>query len=176
MHRSSLVLIAIMALMVTSAARSQETVDPLPAPTTLIEVMQHEQYWAVGLQAGITTGMGLSVRTVFPNRFAIEAQGGYLSVSDGVWSAGVEAQFQLDYAFDHRLYALAGAGAFFDGDSSSTNTLEQPTRLGIGIGYEYFVGRKSVLGLEVPITFFIGGGKKMQVLPLPQLQFMYYFN
>lgn len=150
--------------------------DAEPMAATTIDKMQTEQYWAVGLQAGITTGMGISLRTVLPNRFAFEAQGGYLSVSDGVWSAGVEAQFQLDYAFDHRLYALAGVGAFFDGDSSSTNTLKQPTRLGVGIGYEYFMGQKTVLGFEVPVTFFIGGGEKMQVLPLPQLQFMYYFN
>jgi hypothetical protein len=145
-------------------------------PPTVADRMQQEQFWAVGLQAGITTGMGLSVRTVFPNRFAVEAQGGYLSVSDGVWSAGIEGQFQLDYAYDHRLYALAGFGAFFDGDTASKNTLKQPTRLGIGIGYEYFMGQKTVLGFEVPITFFIGGGEKVQVLPIPQLQFMYYFN
>lgn len=147
-----------------------------PTGKTTPELMDQFNFWAVGLQGGLATGSGLSVRTTMMNRFAFEATGFVWSTGNIWWNLGLEAQYLLDQAFDHRFYALGGVGYYFHANDLKDNTLSAPFRIGVGIGYEWFFSPKACLAAEVPITFFPNDGGKMTILPLPQLQLMFYFR
>lgn len=168
---------AIAAAMLTSVPSVAQT-DSLPAVPIVDNVplrMTTTNFWALGLQAGITSGSGISVRYSIPSRVSVEVTGGYISISDGIWSIGAEAQFTLNASPDSRLYAMLGSGYHADMRDTGGNQLKQPFRLGIGPGYEVFISRQFAIGAELPITIFFGG-ENVVVLPLPQLQAMFYFN
>jgi hypothetical protein len=138
--------------------------------------MGTEEFWAVGLQAGTSTGWGLSARYTPASRWAFEVNGIYTTLGSkrSTWSLAAEAQFELETAFDHRVYLMAGAGYHFWSDSERNNDLNKPFRAGVGPAYEWFFSRRASLAAELPITVFFGD--RLEVYPFPQLQFMYYFQ
>jgi len=150
-------------------------------PRSIAEQLRSADYWAVGAQYGLVGGTGLSIHYAMANRFSFELTGGYVTLADGMWSVGVEFQYLLDNTSDSRFYALLGAGVYHLGNRDSndvvTNQLSHPFRVGLGIGYEYFVSTKAALSLELPMVVFIpSGDSRAEVYPFPQLQFLYYFS
>jgi hypothetical protein len=134
--------------------------------------MEHETFWGVGVQGGLATGMGLGVRFAI-NRFAFEVNGGYLAIEQPLWSIGGEVQFTFATAETYRVYALGGISSNYVGDAD-TNSLEAPGRFGLGVAFEWFFAPTVSLAAELPFTVFIE--PEPTVLPLPQVQFMFYFQ
>lgn len=159
------------------------------------ETLKGKTYFGIGLQAGLSTGMGVTFSASFPNRVGAEMTIGYLGFGDvTLFSMGAEGQYFLDDAGNSRLYALLGGGYYYavtdtamtvtDTITKKVTTLPQPNeanggpgagRIAIGIGYEWAVSEKMTISLEIPITLFIGGPKS-NVYPLPQLSMLYYFK
>jgi len=168
--KTTLIILSVVSVLATSHAVAQ---DSTARSATLAEELAREPHWGIGLQAGLATGSGISVRYAFGNRFAAEVILGYLAIQNPAYSFGVEGQFLLDDDENHRLYALTGMSLnrITKGD---TNNLEAPARAGLGIGFEYFVSTQAAISGEVPITFFFQD--KLQVFPTLQVQFTFYFK
>ena len=157
---------------VMSSAQADST-PPKPPNTSLAAKLDQQDFFGVGLQIGLATGSGVSVQYSMSNRFALEINGGYLAVQDPVWSVGFEAQFLLNNTSRSRFYALAGMSVN-SVSAADTNKLDAPTRIGIGVGYGYFVSKHLCLAVELPLTIFLETDPL--VLPLPQFQMLYYFK
>lgn len=134
-------------------------------------------YYGVGFQLGFVSGVGFSFRYTSPQRYALELNAGYITAGKNrAWySVGAEVQYQFDNSLDSRFYGLAGLGYYADDKDSVGNVLSYPTRLGLGVGYEWFISRAAALTVEAPLTFFIGE-LGVQVFPTPQLGIIYYFR
>jgi hypothetical protein len=171
----------IMALALSPFALSQipqRTLQPADtsAPRSTI-AMDVSPYYGVGFQLGFVSGVGFSFRYTSPQRFALELNAGYITAGKNrAWySFGAELQYQFDNSLDSRFYGLAGLGYYADDKDSVGNVLSYPTRLGLGVGYEWFISRAAALALEVPLTFFIGE-PGIQVFPTAQFGIVYYFR
>lgn len=132
-----------------------------------------KQVFGIGLAASLTSGMGVSFKH-HPGGvpFAYQISGGYLQLGDNqIYSIGLELQYDINVKSTDRLYAVAGIGQYYYGDS--TNTLDFPTRWGAGVGYEIAVSRHINVSVNVMIT-----GKQFgnNILPLPSAAFHYYFQ
>lgn len=128
--------------------------------------------WALGLQAGLLSGAGISGRVAFANDLALEATAFFISFGNVWYNIGGEVQYTLNDAHESRLYALAGAGYYRNDNDSGMNAFTSPTRVGIGVGYEWIIDNRMSFGIELPFTMFIGDA--IRVYPIPQLQFMYF--
>lgn len=175
----------LMFVTVLACAANQTTaqtigMDDAP-PRSIAEQLRSADYWAVGAQYGLLGGTGLSMHYAMANRLSFELTGGYVTLADGMWSLGAEMQYLLDNGPDSRFYALVGSGVYHVGNTDSNNVtsnkLSHPFRVGLGLGYEYFVSPKAAFSLELPIVVFIPSGDlRAEVYPFPQLQFLYYFS
>ncbi|GIV55289.1 MAG: hypothetical protein KatS3mg040_0057 [Candidatus Kapaibacterium sp.] len=152
----------------------QPTDTTVQRPPVALDV---QPYYGVGFQLGFVSGVGFSFRYTSPQRFALEVNAGYITAGKNrAWySFGIEGQYQFDNSLDSRFYGLAGLGYYADDKDSVGNVLSYPTRLGLGVGYEWFISRAAALALEVPVTFFIGE-PGVQVFPTVQLGIVYYFR
>lgn len=132
-----------------------------------------KQIFGIGLNASLTSGMGISFKHHLGGApFAYQISGGFLQLGeDQVYSVGVELQYDLNITRKDRIFAVAGIGHYYYGDS--TNTMEHPTRWGAGVGYELSVSRNINISLNVMVT-----GKQFgnNILPVPSLAFHYYFQ
>ncbi len=196
MNRGLLLILGM--LMISATAFAQLNARPeQSAPQTqdnsvisVRESFKDETYFGIGLQAGLTTGMGITFSSNFPNRLGAEMTVGYLGFGDvTLFSMGAEGQFYLDDAGNSRLYALLGGGYYYavtDTAQTDDKGKKMPQineanggpgagRIGLGIGYEWAISKKMTLSLEIPITLFFGGPKS-NVYPLPQLAMLYYFR
>ncbi|MCX8052042.1 MAG: DUF481 domain-containing protein [Chlorobi bacterium] len=163
---------------VASGQIPQQTLRP--ADTTVqrpVVNLDEAPYYGVGFQLGFATGVGFSFRYTSPRRFALELNAGYITAGKNrAWySVGAEVQYQFDNSLDSRFYGFAGLGYYADDKDSVGNVLSYPTRLGLGVGYEWFISRAAALSLEAPLTFFIGE-PGVQVFPTPQFGIVYYFR
>jgi hypothetical protein len=169
-------------LFLTQVATSQDVSgNNAPVKPTIAQSLRQSTYWAIGAQYGLLGGTGISLHYSLANRFAFELSGGYITLGDGMWSLGAEAQYLLDNGPDNRLYALAGAGNYHVGKADTAgvidNKLSHPFRLGLGVGYEYFIGPKASISAELPVVIFMPrAGGRAEVYPFPQVQFLYYFT
>ncbi|CAN5402959.1 hypothetical protein BH10BAC6_BH10BAC6_07780 [soil metagenome] len=127
---------------------------------------------SLGLQAGLMSGAGISGRVQFTNGLALEATAFFISFGNVWYNIGGEVQYTLNDEHESRLYALAGAGYYRNDNDSGSNEFTSPTRVGIGVGYEWILNKRMSLGIELPFTMFIGDA--IRVYPIPQLQFMYF--
>jgi opacity protein-like surface antigen len=161
---------------VVVAAGSSAAQDSTQSDREIPLRMGSEEFWGVGLQAGTSTGWGLSARFAPASRWAFEANGIYTTLGSkrSTWSLAAEAQFELETAFDHRVYLMGGAGYHFWSDTDRNNILNKPFRASIGPAYEWFFSRRASVAAELPITLFFGD--RIEVYPFPQVQFMYYFQ
>ena len=175
--RTTLLALFVLAIVPFAATAQTDTLKPPTATATssntLASELDDENFFGVGLQVGLATGSGVTVRYSLANRFVFEVNGIYLAINDPLWTVGFEGQYRLNTTTNSSLYALAGAG-FYHAAKGDTNKLDAPIRIGIGVGYEWFISRNFSLALELPITIFIQD--EIAVLPLPQLQVIYYFK
>ena len=148
------------------------TTDPQTS-RTVGSRLRDENFFAIGLQAGIATGSGIAFRFSSASRFAGEIIFGYVAIRNPVWSIGGEFQYLLSNSSSYRFYALGGISTNYVG-KDGVNSLTAPARIGIGVGYEWFFNQNISLGAEVPITIFLES--PTIVLPIPQLQMMFYFQ
>jgi len=118
------------------------------------------------------SGTGISGRAAFTNDLVFEATAFFISFGNVWYNIGGEVQYTLNDANQSRLYALAGAGYYRNDDNAGLNEFTSPTRVGIGVGYEWILDKRMSLGIELPFTMFIGDA--IRVYPIPQLQFMYF--
>lgn len=175
-------MIGLIMMCLTTAARAQSGGgNDVPVKATLADQLRSTDYWAIGAQYGLLGGTGLTLHYSMANRFSVELTGGYITLGDGMWSVGAEAQYLLDHGSDNRLYALVGAGNYHVGTVDSagviSNNLSHPFRLGLGVGYEYFLSHKASIAAELPVVIFLPRqGGRAEVYPFPQLQFLYYFT
>lgn len=154
------------------------------------EAFKGDTYFGIGLQAGLSTGMGISVAAAFPDRIGTELTIGYLGFGDvTLFSIGAEGQYYLDDAGNSRLYALFGGGYYYavtdTAQIDESGKKKQITneanggpgagRIALGIGYEWAISKKMSLSLEIPVTLFLGAAKT-NVYPFPQLAMLYYFR
>ena len=148
------------------------TNDPQPKQTVGSR-LRDENFFAIGLQAGIATGSGLAFRFSSASRFAGEIIMGYVAIRNPVWSFGGELQYLLSNSSSYRFYAIGGMSVNYV-RKEGVNSLTAPVRIGIGVGYEWFVSENISLGAELPITIFLES--PTEVYPTPQLQMMFYFQ
>lgn len=131
-----------------------------------------ESVFGIGLSCGPVSGAGLSFRHHLPSRFSYQIVAGIIKTSSRIhYDVGGELQFDFTLGEGARVIGLAGAGYYFSGDNSS-NELEAPFRMGIGIGGEYELSENVGLQGELLFTFFSDG----VILPLPQAAVHYYFR
>lgn len=142
----------------------------LPREQSVFERQNIENYFGVGLQAGQSTGLGVSTRLLFPNRMGFELNFGVISGSSKTsWDVGTEFQFKLDNSTTSRVYMLVGTAYYSFEDS-------RPVRLALGVGYEAVLSGKLAWNIEVPLTMRFGGTGSTEIYPLPQAGLIFYFN
>lgn len=160
---------------ITTTTNAQSVEPMLTSETTVGEMLRTETLYALGVQAGLTTGSGISFRASLPNRFAFELNAMYFSTGKPFWNIGGEVQYLLSNETNFKFYAMAGAGLFYSGTDISTNGLGQPFRFGIGPGFEYYIAPMAAIGAELPISAWVATNNTV-VIPTPQVHFMYYFK
>jgi hypothetical protein len=141
--------------------------------TTVVKDKFDTDLFGIGLNASLTSGMGVSFKHHLGGiPFAYQLSGGYLQLGDDqVWSFGGELHFDLNVAHEQRLYAVGGMGYYYIGDS--TNTMDHPLRWGLGVGYEFPLKGSLTISVNIMIT-----GKQFgnNILPLPSAALHYYFQ
>jgi hypothetical protein len=140
----------------------------------------NNMYFAVGANIGLLSGAGLAARVSFPGGFA--AQLAFLPISvpgekyTTHFNIGGEAQYAFNRTSSGRLYALFGMGYYGTWSNQPDlkgNVIENPFRMGLGIGYEYFTSPNFVISLSGAITYF---PNTSEFFPLPEVGFFYYFK
>lgn len=159
----------------------------IPAISTqsTAQIASHEDYYltkthfGVGLQAGLLSGMGLSVRFHPHARYGFELSGGAFKGGDNLLaSIGAEAQYDFDWKEKNRFYGFVGFGYYQNGEedknplSDDDDKLKGPVRAGFGVGYDWEFSTTLILSAELGLTWFSDG----PFLPLPQVGISYLFN
>lgn len=135
--------------------------------------LQSEDFFGLGLQTGLATGTGITIRYSNDSRLGGEVTLGLFALNRSYISLGGEIHYMLSNSSKYRFYALGGmSGNFVSNDGA--NLLNSPIRLGIGAGYEWFLSNSLTFGVELPFTIFLDS--PISVLPLPQFQLMFYFQ
>jgi len=149
--------------------------DEVPIENPL-QAQKTDTYFGIGLQAGLATGSGMMFRAMIPERYAVEATIGIVTLGDYTYfSSGVEAQYRLNANNNERIFLLLGGG-FYSKNKGEGNIFDAPFRAGFGAGYEWFFGNgNAMLGAEVPLTLFFEENE-LVIFPTPQISFMYYFR
>jgi hypothetical protein len=122
-----------------------------------------EHVFGLGLSVSLATGSGFSFRHHLPNMPLSYQLSGYVWDSGfEAFSIGLELQFDLFLNASGRLYALAGLSryGYEDGDAR----LDDPNRLGVGVGYELPLSDTFGLSANLTVTSFQPSG---DILPLP---------
>lgn len=142
------------------------------------QLTEHEDYyltkshWGVGLQAGLLSGMGISVRFHPHERYGFEFNAGAWKGSDNLLASfGAEAQYDFDWSGRSRFYGFVGMGYYQNG-KDDPDDLEGPFRAGFGAGYDWDISSAVILSVELGVTWFTDG----PILPLPQVGISYLFN
>jgi hypothetical protein len=173
MRISTILLAFICAMPIAAQDTTAIITNSTQTTSTVGSRLRDENFFALGLQAGLATGSGIAFRYTTPSRFAGEITIGYIAIEKTAWSIGGELQYLLSNSSKYRFYALGGLSANYVGENGE-NTLNAPVRIGLGVGYEWFFNEHISLGAEVPITIFLDN--PAIVLPIPQLQLMFYFQ
>lgn len=129
--------------------------------------------FGVGLHGSVSTGMGVSFKHHLANiPFAYQINGGVIKLGESLYySVGGELQYDLIVGDRDRLFAAAGVGTYYVGDS--TNELTTPTRIGAGLGYELPISKVINFTFSVLVTGFLPSGS---ILPLPSAGIHIYFK
>jgi hypothetical protein len=137
-------------------------------------------YFAVGANFGLLSGAGLAARASFPGGFSAQIAFLPISVPGEKYTTHFNIGGEMQYAFSQsntgRLYSLLGMGYYgtwSDRSDLTGNVIENPFRIGLGVGYEYFTTPNFVIALSGAITYFPTTG---EFFPLPEVGFFYYFK
>jgi hypothetical protein len=137
-------------------------------------------YFAVGLNVGLLSGAGLAGRASFPGGFAVQLAFLPVSVPGEKYTThfniGGEGQYAFSQSNTGRLYGLLGMGYYGTWSERADlkgNVIENPFRIGLGIGYEYFTTPNFVIALSGAITYF---PSTSEFFPLPEFGMFYYFR
>jgi hypothetical protein len=155
-----------------------QTSTPITATDSLnVQDYYRKPSYGIGLMVGLISGAGLSGRATFPGGFA--AQSTFFVMTLGKWThfnIGAEGQYAFIRQNDWRLYSLLGLG-YYSSHTSDTaypgNRIANPFRLGLGIGYETFIGQQFVFSIAGALTYFPTTG---EVFPTPEAGFYFYFR
>jgi hypothetical protein len=155
-----------------------QTSTPITAADSLnVQDYYRNPSYGIGLMAGLVSGAGLSGRATFPG--GIAAQGTFFVMTFGKWThfnIGAEGQYSFIRQNDWRLYSLLGLG-YYSSHTSDTaypgNRIANPFRLGLGIGYETFIGQQFVFSIAGALTYF---PTTSEVFPTPEAGFYFYFR
>jgi hypothetical protein len=129
-------------------------------------------HWGVGLQAGLLSGTGVSVRWHPKARFGFEINGGAFKGGDHLLASfGGEAHYDFDWSERNRFYGFAGFGYYQNG-KDDPDMLKSPLRIGVGVGYDWDISKTVIFSVELGLTYFSEG----QFLPLPQVGISYLFD
>ena len=163
---------------VVSGLRAQTTTPPAPAPGAVVdEEFYYQPAFGIGLNVGLVSGAGISGRGTFPGGFVAQGTFFVMTLSDWThFNIGGEVQYSLIRNPDWRLYSLLGMGYYSSTTDDTTkpgNQIANPFRTGLGIGYEWFVGRQFVVSIAGALTYFPKTG---EVLPIPEIGFFFYFR
>ena len=173
------ILVLFMVILGSYTSAQAQPPDPSPAAEegTVGDDFYNNTYFAIGLNAGLVSGAGLSGRMSFPNGFSLQATTFIITLGDLLhFNIGAEGQYAFARGDDGRLFAVLGAGYYLTDDADSTkpgNRIANPFRAGLGIGYEWFTSRNFVLSLSGTITYF---PTTSEFLPLPEFGMYYYFR
>jgi hypothetical protein len=137
-------------------------------------------YFAMGLNIGLLSGAGLAGRASFPGGFSVQLAFLPVSVPGEKYTThfniGGEGQYSFSRSNTGRLYGLLGMGYYgtwSDRADLKGNVIENPFRMGLGLGYEYFTTPNFVIALSAAITYFPTTG---EFFPLPEFGMFYYFK
>lgn len=147
------------------------------ATDSLVDKPKHftENVFGIGLHVSLVTGTGVSFRhRIAGTSFAYQINGGIIKLGGSLlYALGGEFQYDLSGGETDRVYATIGAGHYYKGDSSSTNVLSTPTRIGVGVGYEFPVTKQIGVSVALLVMGFLPHG---DILPLPQIGCHYFFK
>jgi hypothetical protein len=142
------------------------------------QLTEHEDYyltkshWGVGLQAGLLSGSGISIRFHPHTRYGFELNAGAWKGGDNlIASFGAEAQYDFDWSGRNRFYGFVGLGYYQNG-KDDPDDLKGPFRAGFGAGYDWDISSAVIFSAELGVTWFTDG----IILPLPQIGISYLFN
>ncbi|MFZ1573082.1 MAG: hypothetical protein IPP08_07955 [Chlorobiota bacterium] len=134
-------------------------------------------YFGAGVRLGLTSGTGLTGRFVSEKGFVIGAS--VFAITLGDWTHfnfGAEGQYSFIREKDSRYYATLGL-AYFNSTTDEVgypgNRIANPFRIGLGIGYEWFLNKRFATSFALPITYF---PSTSQILPLPEISLQMYFK
>jgi len=127
--------------------------------------------YGLGFSAGAASGFGLSFRHHLPGDFSYQIVAGVIKADNKtLYNVGGELQYDFVRGGTARFFGDGALGYFYKGRSS--NELEAPFRVGLGIGGELRKLDPFYIAGELLFTFFNDG----TILPLPQISAHYYFN
>jgi hypothetical protein len=162
-------LVCVMLLCVGSAsAQTGSTRSDIPNSTVITD-----HVFGLGVNVNFATGAGFAFKHHLPNvPFAYQLTGYGFKSGFTAWSIGGELQYDLFTQPEGRLYALAGASRFWYTSKDGTSSLDDPNRLGVGIGFELGLTGSFGLALHLTLTSFQPSG---ELLPLPGAGAFVYF-
>lgn len=153
--------------------------DPAKALRTMDEFTGRN---ALGLTAGVGSGVGISYRRYFTDRIAARGVGYLFYLKDTLSLYHFGLSGQIDIRRDERfvIYGLAGvsfAQAKDPGETSEILTLNMGVFPNAGVGLEWGSHSHSgfVLQGELALTGLIANGSFVRLLPLPQVGVQYLF-
>ena len=165
---------AVLALMFPVGLLAQT--DPTPEGPAASEG-HNDLYYAIGLQASLLSGTGLSGRVVIKDKFTIQASTFIIALSDLThFNIGVEGQYAFSKGSVGRLYGLLGSGYYLTTKSDTAkpgNRIAEPFRIGLGVGGDLLASKNFAFDGSLAFHWFVASGK---VLPLPSIGFHYYFR
>jgi len=175
--RPILVVIVLVSVIAASDVEAQiDTSEALPGATVGSD-FYNNTYFAVGLNASLLSGAGLSGRVSFPRGFSAQLSSFVISTGGVLFfNVGAEGQYAFTQGDVGRLYGLVGLGYYLSDREDTTkpgNRIASPFRLGAGVGYEWFTTRNISFNVALGFTWFV---EESKVWPLPELGFHYYFR
>lgn len=154
-------------------------------------------FFGVGFGGSFVSGVGLTLKDHFAySPVSFQVTGMPFKIGDfQMYDIGGEIQYDLFLA-ETRLYLVGGAGYYYfstapsknyasanglGGNNStttvtsttSTNELNDPYRIGFGLGYEIPYGRNVGMSLNLMFTAFLPSG---DIIPTPSIGFIGYFR
>jgi hypothetical protein len=149
-------------------AQTGSTRSDMPTRTVITD-----DVFGLGLSFNLATGSGFAFKHHLANLpFAYQITGYGWKSGFTAWSIGAEIQYDLFIQPEGRLYAVAGASRYWFKSEDETSTLDDPNRLGIGVGFELALNDKFGLALSLLLTSFQPSG---DMLPLPGAGAFIYF-
>ena len=120
---------------------------------------------ALGGAVGMASGMGFAFRRLPQEQLGFQVTFiGWKVGDEHFLSVGIQPMYAINKSSTNRLYALGGVGYFSTVDENRVN-------IGVGLGVEFFVMEQIGSSVDLTLTYLDNG----DIVPLPQVAFLYYF-